>query len=158
HAGDAGQHEVQEDKLRPEGAHHLEAGFSIRGDFGGIAFHRKLVAVNVRHDLVVLNDQNFFHYGLKLMITGATSGWVLRNSWTRLYSSSASSRSLSPSGREPEAPSFSSARSLGTRCVIPSVALAPAQLWATRRTLSAFPSRMATAIWSNCLCVCFRNI
>src|ERR1039458_7035858 len=158
HAGNAGQHEIQDDELRPERAHDFQAGLAVRRDLGRVAIHRQLVAIDIGDDLVVLDDQNFLHAGLKLLTTAARSGWVLKKSWTRPYSCRAAWQIFSAPGNAPDAPSFSSSRNFGTRCVMPSVALAPAQLCATRRTSSALPSPMAVSICANCLCVCLRNI
>ena len=80
HAGNARQHQVQKDELRLEGAHHFQAGFAIRRHLGGIALHRQFVAIDVGHNLVVFDDQDFFHAGLKLLTTAARSGWVFKNS------------------------------------------------------------------------------
>ena len=56
-----GQHEVKHDGIGLERAHQLQPAFAVERGLGLIAFHGEFVSINIRHDLVVFDDEDFFH-------------------------------------------------------------------------------------------------
>ena len=123
----------------------FEAAFAVGRDFDLVAFDRQLVAIDVGDNLVVFDDEDFFHAG---------DGGRRRCGQPRLggqkFPDALEIRGRpcrAPAARRsstPDCPGCSNSRSIGTRRIMPSVALAPAQLWATRRTRPALSSRMAS--------------
>ncbi len=60
-AGNFRQHQVENDGVGLEGAHEFQAGLAVGRGLDLVTFHRELVAIDVGDDLVVFDDQNFFH-------------------------------------------------------------------------------------------------
>ena len=56
-----GQHEVQHDGIGLECAHQLKPALAIKRGLGLIAFHREFVSINIRNNLVIFDDEDFFH-------------------------------------------------------------------------------------------------
>ena len=49
------------DRIRAETCHEVHAGYAVRGDFDLVTFASKLIAINGRNNLVVLDDEDFLH-------------------------------------------------------------------------------------------------
>jgi hypothetical protein len=60
-AGDLGHHQIEHNGVRAEGVDGFVTGLAIRGDFDLVAFDGELVAIDIRNNLVVLDDQDFAH-------------------------------------------------------------------------------------------------
>lgn len=59
-AGELRQQKVEQNHVRLEVAHERKTGFASAGDFHLVTFHGEFVAIDVRQDLVVFDDEDFF--------------------------------------------------------------------------------------------------
>ena len=58
-----GQNEIEHDEVRFESVHGFQARLAVLFDLNFVTVHGELVAVDVADNLVVFDDQNFFHAG-----------------------------------------------------------------------------------------------
>ena len=62
HAGHFRKHQVEDDGVGLENPHGLQAGLAVGRGLGVVAFDCQLVAIDVRHNLVIFNEEDFFHF------------------------------------------------------------------------------------------------
>ena len=55
------EHEIEQDEIGPKRSQGFQAVFTVVGRFRLITFNREFIPVNVRNDMIVFDDEDFFH-------------------------------------------------------------------------------------------------